>query len=53
MFGCFTADMCYNLRKIWKNHVILLKNVSFVVITTKKSLKCGYYFWKLVLTTKL
>ena len=45
MTGRFTDGVCCNLGKIKKNHVILLKSVSFVVTNTKKSLKCGYYLW--------
>ena len=45
MIGCFADGVCYNLGEIKKNHVILLKSVSFVASNTKKSLKCGYYLW--------
>ena len=53
MIGCFTAGMCYSLGKIKKNHLILPKCVSFVVTNTTKSLKCGYYLWKLLSTKEL
>ena len=43
MIACFTAGVCYKLGKIWKNNVILLKSVNFVVTNTKKSIKFGYY----------
>ena len=42
------------LREDIENHIkttYLLKIVSFVVTNTKESLKCGYYLWKLLLTT--
>ena len=44
MTGCFTAGVCYNLGKKKKNHVILPKNVNFVVTNIKKGLNCGNHF---------
>ena len=35
----------FSIEENGNTFIILLKSVSFMVINTKKSLKCRYYLW--------